>query len=141
MFGSAIESSIAENVSAEISQAAVSMGDALGYSGLGIGIVFAVLVVLMAFIAVMSFFLKGNSKAKAEAPKAVKAEKEEKKAPASAPVSQLAPAPATVPAGAMFVTLGGKRHTVTVVEKIPQFTVKLNGKTHHVDVEPVEEDN
>lgn len=119
----------------ESSEAAVGIGEALGYSGLGIGIVFAVLVVLMAFIALMSGVLKGAS----DKPKATPAPKKVEK-PVQKPVEAPKPvASATVPDGAMFVTLGGKKHTVTVEEKIPQFTVKVNGKAHAVDVEPVEE--
>lgn len=115
------------------SDAEVTLSDALGYSGLGIGIVFAVLVVLMAFIALMSALLKGADK-----PKAAPAPKAEKAAPA--PVTKVeTAAPATASDGDMVVTLGGKKHNVTVVEKLPQFTVKLGGKVHSVDVEPVEE--
>ena len=118
-----------------VTSAEVTLTDALGYSGLGIGIVFAVLVVLMAFIALMSALLRGSDK-----PKAAPAPKAEKVSPAPSPAAKVeTAAPASVPADAMFVTLGGKKHTVSVVEKIPQFTVKLDGKVHSVDVEPVEE--
>lgn len=122
-------------VYAEESSEAVSLVDAAVYSGLGIGIVFLVLIILMVFIALMSAVLKGS----ADKPKAESTPKAEK-AVAAAPVKKpVATAPAVAPDGAMFVTLDGKKHTVTVVEKIPQFTVKINGKTHSVDVEPVQE--
>lgn len=130
MYVSAIESSVTESA-----QATVSLTDALGYSGLGVGIVFVVLVVLMAFITLMSAFLKGTS----SKPKASPAPKPQAPAPAPVVSKPVAAAPATAPDGAMFVTLGGKRHVVSVEEKIPQFTVKLGGKTHNVDVEFVEE--
>ena len=123
------------DVSNEISKEAVTVTKSLAYSGLGIGIVFAVLVVLMVFIALMSAMLKGADKPKkAPAPKAEK--------PVERPVVKNeapAPKPASAPEGVMYVTLGGKKHAVTVEEKIPQFTVTLGGKSHSVDVEPVEE--
>ncbi len=115
----------------------VSLVDAGIYSGLGIGIVFLVLVVLMAFIGVMSFLLRAKSDKPAVKP--VEKKVEAPKVDAAPVAKPAAAAPSAVPEGAMFVTLGGKKHTVTVVEKIPQFTVKLNGKTHSVDVEPVQE--
>ncbi len=121
--------------SAESSEAAVGIGEALGYSGLGIAIVFAVLAVLMAFIALMSKLLNGKSNKTKKAPAPKKVEETVVK-----PIEVPKPvASATVPDGAMLVTLGGKKHTVTVEEKVPQFTVKINGKAHAVDVEPVEE--
>lgn len=131
-----LNSASSVDVSSEAAaNAEVTLTDALGYSGLGVGIVFAVLVVLMAFIALMSALLRGSDK-----PKAAPAPKAEKPAPAPAPVSKVEESvPVSAPDGAMYVTLDGKKHTVTVVEKVPQFTVKLGGKVHSVDVEPVEE--
>jgi len=122
----------------EIADKTVSLLDAAVYSGLGIGIVFLVLVILMVFIAIMSAALK-NSSDKPKVTSASKAEKVEKNVAVTSTVKPVATTPTAVPDGAMFVTLDGKKHTVTVVEKIPQFTVKLNGKTHSVDVEPVQE--
>ena len=118
----------------------VSLLDAGIYSGLGAGIVFLVLIVLMVFIGIMSYLLRGQSEKTAEKP-VVKAQNVEKPVEKKVEVAakSVASAPSAVPEGAMFVTLGGKKHTVTVVEKIPQFTVKINGKTHFVDVEPVQE--
>ncbi len=127
--------------SAEIADSAAStaeeslgMVDALSISGLGFGIVFAVLVVLMVFITVMSAILRAGKKA----PKAEKAE-----APVKVEAPVAAPAPvASVPSGEadMFVTVNGKKHAVCVEEKIPRFTVTVNGKAHGVDVESVEEE-
>lgn len=109
--------------------------DSLIYSVLGFAIVFTVLIVLMAFIGIMSKAFRSGKKTE-------KAEAEPVSAPVqvAAPVAAPAPAPATVPDGAMFVTLGGIKHTVSVTEKLPRFNVKLNGKTYAVDVEDVEED-
>ncbi len=109
--------------------------DALGYSGLGVLIVFAVLLVLMVFITVMSKLVGLGGKKAPAAPAA---------APAKAPAAPASPA-AKQPAekaedGAMYVTLGGKRHAVTVEEKLPRFSVTVNGKTHAVDVEECEKE-
>lgn len=116
----------------------VALTEALALSGLGFGIVFAVLVVLMAFITVMSAIIRGGKKAekpvqKKEAPKA---------APAPAPVAAPAPAPVAAVQGDadMYVSLNGKKHAVSVEEKLPRFNISLNGKTHAVDVESVEEE-
>ncbi len=108
----------------------VSITDALVYSALGFAIVFAVLLVLMAFIGIMSKALNLGSKEPKAAPAPVSAP-----APKAAPVGVSAPVASTVPEGAMFVTLDGKKHTVSVTEKLPRFSVTLNGKTHAVDVE------
>lgn len=108
----------------------VSITDALVYSALGFAIVFAVLLVLMAFIGIMSKALNLGSKEPKAAPAPVSAP-----APKAAPVAVSAPVASTVPEGAMFVTLDGKKHTVSVTEKLPRFSVTLNGKTHAVDVE------
>lgn len=119
----------------------ISIMDSLTYSGLGFGIVFSVLIVLMAFITIMSFILRAGQKA----PKTEKAEKAP--APAPAPVKVEAPVVAPAPAAPvcsgeadMFVTVNGKKHAVSVEEKIPRFTVTVNGKAHGVDVESVEEE-
>lgn len=108
----------------------VSITDALVYSALGFAIVFAVLLVLMAFIGIMSKALNLGSKEPKAAPAPVSAP-----APKAAPVAVSAPVASTVPEGAMFVTLDGKKHTVSVTEKLPRFSVTLNGRTHAVDVE------
>ena len=108
----------------------VSITDALVCSALGFAIVFAVLLVLMAFIGIMSKVLNLGSKEPKAAPAPVSAP-----APKAAPVAVSAPVASTVPEGAMFVTLDGKKHTVSVTEKLPRFSVTLNGKTHAVDVE------
>lgn len=112
----------------------VSITDALVYSALGFAIVFAVLLVLMAFIGIMSKALNLGSKEPKAAPAPVSAPVPQA-APKAAPVAVSAPVASTVPEGAMFVTLDGKKHTVSVTEKLPRFSVTLNGKTHAVDVE------
>jgi len=123
----------------DVSEEALGASDALAISGLGFVIVFVVLIVLMAFIGAMSFLLKGsNGKKKEKVQKPVQAPVQKPAEKETAPVS--APAASSAPEGSMFVTLGGKKHTVTVVEKVPRFTVKVNGKSHAVDVEPIEED-
>lgn len=112
----------------------ISITDSLIYSAIGFAIVFAVLLILMAFIAIMSKVLslgKKPEKAVAAAPVAPRPAPAVKKAPAAGK---------SVPEGAMQVTLGGKKHTVTVTEKMPRFTVTLNGKSHAVDVEEVEKE-
>ncbi len=120
----------------DVADKKLSLMDALIYSGLGIAIVFAVLIVLMAFIWLMSKVMgTGKSKEKAST-KEVKAPVQQTVAPA-APAAPVAAAP--VPDGAMFVTLNGTKHTVSVTEKLPRFTVKVNGKAHSVDVESAEE--
>lgn len=111
----------------------VGLLDALIYSGLGILIVFAVLLVLMAFITIMSKLIKAGGKgagAAAASAGAPAAESGEKRAPAATK-----PADSAVPQGTMLVSVGGKKHTVTVTEKLPRFSVTLNGRTHAVDVE------
>lgn len=119
----------------EAAEKAVSITDALMYSVIGFAIVFAVLIVLMAFIGIMSKLLSigKNEQKPAVAPIA-----------APAPVQTAAPvapvAPAAVPDGAMYVTLGGNKHTVTVTEKLPRFNVTVNGKAHAVDVEELNEE-
>lgn len=119
----------------------ISIMDSLTYSGLGFGIVFSILIVLMAFITVMSLILRAGKKT----PKTEKAEKAP--APAPAPVKVEAPVVAPAPVAPvcsgeadMFVTVNGKKHAVSVEEKIPRFTVTVNGKAHGVDVESVEEE-
>ncbi len=115
----------------------VTVSEALALSGLGFGIVFSVLVVLMAFITVMSAVIRGGKKKEKPAKKA----EVKKEAPAPAPVKEAAPVSAPVKGDAdMYVSLNGKRHAVSVEEKLPRFTVTLNGKTHGVDVESVEEE-
>ncbi|MBE6678275.1 MAG: hypothetical protein E7597_05735 [Ruminococcaceae bacterium] len=116
-------------------QEEVEITEALALSGLGFGIVFAVLVVLMAFITVMSAVIRGGKKEEKPAKKA------EVKKEAPAPVKEAAPVSAPVKGDAdMYVSLNGKKHAVSVEEKLPRFTVTLNGKTHGVDVESVEEE-
>lgn len=145
----ALESSVAESsvvdsselisTTGDVSETELGASDALAISGLGFAIVFVVLIVLMAFIGAMSFLLKGtDGKKKENTQKPVQAPVQKPVKKETAPVS--APAATSAPEGSMFVTLGGKKHTVTVVEKVPRFTVKVNGKSHAVDVEPIEED-
>lgn len=116
----------------------ISVTDSLIYSAIGFAIVFAVLLILMGFIGVMSKVISIGNRKPATAPAG---------APASKPVGTVKkspvvdkPAPSAVPEGAMQVTLGGKKHAVTVTEKKPRFTVTLNGKSHAVDVEEVEKE-
>lgn len=116
----------------------ISIADSLICSAIGFAIVFAVLLILMGFIGVMSKVISIGNRKPATAPAG---------APASKPVGTVKkspvvdkPAPSAVPEGAMQVTLGGKKHTVTVTEKKPRFTVTLNGKSHAVDVEEVEKE-
>ena len=115
----------------------VDVTSALGLSGLGFGVVCIVLVVLMAFITVMSAILRGGKKEK-NPKKKVEVKKE---APVPAPAQKAEPAPVAVKGDAdMYVSLNGKKHAVSVEEKLPRFTVTLNGKTHGVDVENAEEE-
>lgn len=116
----------------------ISVTDSLIYSVIGFAIVFAVLLILMGFIGVMSKVISLGNRKPATAPAS---------APASKPVATVKKpavvdksAPSAVPEGAMQVTLGGKKHAVTVTEKVPRFTVTLNGKSHAVDVEEVEKE-
>lgn len=116
----------------------ISIADSLICSAIGFAIVFAVLLILMGFIGVMSKVISIGNRKPATAPAG---------APASKPVGTVKkspvvdkPAPSAVSEGAMQVTLGGKKHTVTVTEKKPRFTVTLNGKSHAVDVEEVEKE-
>lgn len=126
------------SASTEDTGTAVSFGEALGLSGLGFGLVFAVLIVLIAFITAMSAALRcGQKKAKpASDTVAQKVDTPTAKAP-------VAPAPAVQAASDkadMYVTLNGVRHAVSVEEKVPHFTVKMNGKAYGVDVEKAEEE-
>ena len=129
-----VENSTVESV-ADQSGTDVSLTEALGLSGLGVGIVFAVLIVLMAFITIMSAVIRGGKK---EAKPVAVAEPKQSEPKAAAP----APAPVASASGDadMYVTLNGQRHAVSVEEKLPKFTVTLNGKAHAVDVEGVEEE-
>ncbi len=115
----------------------VDVPAALALSGLGFGIVFSVLVVLMAFITVMSAVIRGGKK---EEKPAQKQQKKAESTPVPAPVKEAAPAPAVKGDADMYVSLNGKKHAVSVEEKLPRFTVTLNGKTHGVDVESAEEE-
>ncbi|MBQ3195484.1 MAG: OadG family protein [Clostridia bacterium] len=120
----------------------VALTEALALSGLGFGIVFAVLVVLMAFITVMSAIIRGGKKAE----KPVQKKEKSKAAPTPAPVAAPVATPVAAPVAAvqgdadMYVSLNGKKHAVSVEEKLPRFNISLNGKTHAVDVESVEEE-
>lgn len=140
------ESSDIENIGEEmavVSQVGTSeedelaLGEAVGISGLGIGIVFAVLAVLMAFITAMSAIIRSGKKEKPVKKKAVVSP-----APVATPAATVKAEekPAVAEGADMYVTYGGKRHAVSVEEKIPRFTVTVNGKAHGVDVESVEEE-
>lgn len=115
----------------------VSPAETALYSVIGFLIVFAVLLVLMAFIGVMSKVV-GTSKKKPKeqpVPQAVQA---------PAPKAEAAPQADAVAvddgACVMKLRLNGKEHNVSVKEQIPQFTLTLGGKTHSVDVQPVDEE-
>lgn len=108
------------------------------YSGIGFLIVFAVLLVLMAFIGIMSRVM-GTAKKKPE----------KIEAPAPAPVQAPKAEPAKAEAKdevacdgacAMKVKLNGKEHAVSVKECVPQFTLTLDGKDHGVDVKLIDEE-
>lgn len=136
-----LAASVADGASDVVEESKVTLIEALGLSGLGFALVFSVLIILMAFIAIMSALLRAGQKP------AVK-ETAAPAAPVAAPAPQpVAAAPVVTPAPAvysgeadMFVTLDGKRHAVSVVEKLPRFTVTVNGKSHGVDVEKIEEE-
>lgn len=113
----------------------ISVTDSLIYSVIGFSIVFAVLLILMGFIGVMSKVLSVGKKPEKAVAAAAPVAKQSAPAVKKAPAAENA-----VPAGAMQVTLGGKKHAVTVTEKVPRFTVTLNGKSHAVDVEEVEKE-
>lgn len=119
----------------ESSEEELGITEALGISGLGFGIVFTVLVVLMAFITVMSMALRGGKK---ESKPAVKSEP--KAAPKAGEAPKAVEAPAVKGDADMYVSLNGVRHAVSVEEKVPRFTVTVNGKSHGVDVEEAKED-
>ncbi len=70
-------------------QSNVSMGEALGYSVLGMAIVFAVLIVLMLVVKMMERFTAKGQNAEAPAPVSVSA------APAPAETAPAKPAPGT----------------------------------------------
>ncbi len=70
-------------------QSNVSMGEALGYSVLGMAIVFAVLIVLMLVVKMMETFTAKGQNAEAPAPVSVSA------APAPAEAAPAKPAPGT----------------------------------------------
>ncbi|MCI9469384.1 MAG: OadG family protein [Oscillospiraceae bacterium] len=70
-------------------QSNVSMGEALGYSVLGMAIVFAVLIVLMLVVKMMETFTAKGQNAEAPAPVSVSA------APAPAETAPAKPAPGT----------------------------------------------
>ncbi len=112
--------------------------DSLTLFGIGFGMVFVVLLILMAFIGIMALVLKKGTDApvKAATPAPAPA------APvATAPVAPAKPAACSVPAGAdMKITLGGKTHAVSVSEKLPMFTVTSGGKKYAVDVEELTEE-
>ena len=113
----------------------IGVVQALGYSGLGFSIVFVVLLVLMAFITIMSLIINGSKKKKRNSAENApvpenQAEGQGTKEEAKREVQ---------PEGSMTVTLNGRRHSVTVEEQLPRFTVNVDGKKHAVDVEEVKE--
>ncbi len=139
----AVDASVTVSEVADEASKAVEISglkDSLSLFGFGFGMVFAVLLLLMAFIAIMAFFLKKNKAAPVE-------EKADTPAPvATSEVSAPAPTPKAEPIATavladaqMNVTLNGKKHLVSVEEKLSQFVVSLGGKKRAVDVEDITE--
>lgn len=120
---------------------AVSAGETALYSAIGFLIVFAVLLVLMAFIGVMSKVV-GTAKKKPKAVDSPAPVQVPEKAPAmdEAEVKAVSAAACDDGACSMKLRLNGKEHNVSVKEQIPQFTITLDGKSHSVDVQPVDEE-
>ncbi len=115
-----------------------TLGDSLKMFGIGFGMVFAVLLVLMAFIGIMSACLKAGAKAEPKTEKQTATVAPAVQAPAVKKTVVEKAAPVAV-AGDMSVTVNGKKKSVSVVEKMPEFTVTINGKKKAIDVESVEE--